>query len=146
MTFMKLRPGQRGLTLVELMVVIAVLAILSAVAYPLYTEQVRKARRSDARTALQLVAMAQERFYTLNGQYTTDFDNLDLPVALRSGASEEGYYDLNLSMVNNSVDSYVLTAAAASGKGQAADTDCSALSLDHLGTKNATGNHTANCW
>lgn len=146
MTAMKRRPGQGGLTLVELMVVIAVLAILSSVAYPLYTEQVRKARRSDARSALQVVALAQERFYTLNGQYSADFGDLDLPVALRSGSSEQGYYSLSLSMVNNSLDSYVISAAAAAGEGQDLDSDCSALTLDQLGTKNATGDHTANCW
>lgn len=146
MTAKKLRPEQRGFTLVELMIVIAVLSILSALAYPLYTEQVRKARRNDARTALQLVAMAQERFYTLNGQYTTNPGNLDLPVAMRSGTSEEGYYNITLSLVNNSVDSYVLTAAAASGKAQAADTDCSALRLDQFGTRSATGDDTAHCW
>ena len=44
---------QRGLTLVELMVVVAVMAIVASVAYPLYTAQVQKSRRADAKVALQ---------------------------------------------------------------------------------------------
>ena len=77
----------RGLTLVELMIVVAVMAILATVAYPLYTDQVRKVRRSDGRTAVESVALAQERFYTVNGRYNVNLGSviIDTTSSLRTG-------------------------------------------------------------
>jgi prepilin-type N-terminal cleavage/methylation domain-containing protein len=63
-----MRATQRGLTLIELMIVLAVMAIIAAVGYPLYTNQVQKSRRADAKIALESVAMVEERFYTIYGQ------------------------------------------------------------------------------
>ncbi len=143
---MRPRRNLSGFTLIELMVVITILAIISSIGYPMYTDQVRKARRTDARGALQQIAMAQERFYTLNGRYTTDLGSLNLPVAIRSGSSEEGYYDISVSMVNNILDTYVATAQATAGKAQAGDEDCTSLIIDYTGVQSATGEHTDNCW
>ncbi len=61
--------GQRGFTLIELMVVVVVVAILLSVALPAYNEQVRKTRRSTATAALLEISQALERFNTVNGTY-----------------------------------------------------------------------------
>ncbi len=61
---MKATPGQRGFTLIELMIVVAIIAIIAAVAYPAYTQHIIKARRSDAEGALLNFANAMERYYT----------------------------------------------------------------------------------
>ncbi|MET0117755.1 MAG: type IV pilin protein, partial [Sedimenticola sp.] len=53
-----------GLTLVEVMIVIAVIAVLTGVGYPLYTDYIIKSRRADARIALEQIAHAQERYNT----------------------------------------------------------------------------------
>lgn len=63
-----------GFSLIELMVVVAVVGILAAVAYPTYTAQVQKARRADAQGALMAAAQLMERVYTERGCYNFDDD------------------------------------------------------------------------
>ncbi len=135
---------QRGLTLIELMVVVAVLAILSAVAYPLYTNQVQKSRRADAKVALQTIALAQERFFTINGEYAADLSTLQVSDAIRDeGESDEGYYTITLNRSGDDNEQFTVTAAAAGP--QTDDTDCATLTINHQGVKTATGGGT-NCW
>jgi type IV pilus assembly protein PilE len=144
---------QCGLTLIELMVVVAVMAILASVAYPLYTNQTQKARRADAKIALESIAMAQERFYTINGGYTDDFSALytgtlaqaagfDWPCdAADSCDTSQGYYVVSLSQTSS--QDFAASAAPVSGGAQDSD-KCVSFSLDQLGGKGsdpATG-----CW
>lgn len=65
---MKLK-AHNGFTLIEVMIVVAIVGILAAIAYPSYQEQVRKSRRADCAGELTLLANAMERFFTLNGTY-----------------------------------------------------------------------------
>ena len=134
----------KGLTLIELMVVVAVLAILSAVAYPLYTNQVQKSRRADAKTALQTIALAQERFFTINGEYAGNLSTLQISPEMRGGASDEGYYTITLTLAGSDNEQFTVTAAA--GGPQAADTDCEEFTIDHRGVKTATDGGSTNCW
>ncbi|MGL6159456.1 type IV pilin protein [Microbulbifer sp.] len=60
---------QRGFTLIELMIVVAILGILAGIAWPSYQEHVRTTRRADAQGALMGLAQAMERHYTENGSY-----------------------------------------------------------------------------
>ena len=62
---------QRGFTLIELMVTVAIIAILAAIAYPSYMDSVRKSRRTDAKNALTQAMANMERFYTENNTYVT---------------------------------------------------------------------------
>lgn len=67
--FLRKPHGQGGFTLIELMIVVAVVGILGAVAYPAYTESVLKGRRAQGRTALVELLQQQERFMTQRNCY-----------------------------------------------------------------------------
>lgn len=132
---------QKGLTLVELMVVVAVMAIIATVAYPMYTAQVQKSRRADAKVALQMVAAAQERFFTLNGTYAATLSSLNVSPDIQGGASNEGYYDISVN--RPAVDQFTATADVDSGAAQASDSGCAQFTLNQVGNKGATS---TNCW
>ena len=146
---------QRGLTLVELMVVVAVMAIIATVAYPLYTAQVQKSRRADAKVALGSIAAAQERFYTINGRYTDDYTDLytgtlatgvglDWPcTAADECDTDRGYYTVTLAHTTDTQD---FTATADNIGAQANDGDCAQFTINQLGVKTATDGGSTNCW
>ena len=139
-----MRSREGGLTLVELMVVVAVMAVLAAVAYPLYTTQTQKARRADAKVALETVALAQERHYTINGVYAASLGSLQVSADIASGNSNEGYYSVAIAQVSN--QDFTATATPKSSDAQASDaTNCASFTINHQGTKTATGTAT-NCW
>jgi type IV pilus assembly protein PilE len=71
----------RGITLIELMIVIVVIGIMAAIAYPNYREFVARANRNEAKAALLRIATNQERFYLQNNSYTCDMTRLGFPVA-----------------------------------------------------------------
>lgn len=73
--------NKHGFTLIELMIVVAVVGILAAIAYPSYIDHVRKARRVDAKAALTEVAQKLEAFYARNASYTTDLTGIGYPNA-----------------------------------------------------------------
>ena len=92
-------PGRRGrgFTLIELMIVVAVVALLAVVALPAYQDSVRKARRTEAKAALSEAAQMMERYLTEKGTYATARLGVDLdPPAVYRNLSENGYYALSL--------------------------------------------------
>ena len=68
---MQMRKYMRGITLLELMIVVVIVSILAAVAYPNYRQFAARAKRNEAKAMLLEVAAAQERFYLQNSQYGT---------------------------------------------------------------------------
>lgn len=139
------RCRQRGLTLVELIVVVAVMSIIATVAYPLYTTQMQKVRRADAKVALETLALAQERHYTINGAYanlaTLASTNL-IPNTLADGDSDKGYYDITVDGLGANNQTYLLSATPASSGPQDGD-DCQSFTLNQAGAKTATNDK---CW
>lgn len=137
---------QAGLTLVELMVVVAVMAIIAAIAYPLYTNQTQKARRADAKVALDTIALAQERYYTINGSYTANLSSLQVSADIQGGNSDQGYYTIAAPTLTGGGQGFSATATASSSAAQASDaSNCGTFTINHLGVKTSTGS-ASNCW
>jgi type IV pilus assembly protein PilE len=117
-----------GFTLIELMIAVAIVAILVSIAYPSFMDSVRKGRRAEAFASITSVQQAQERFRANKTSYAGSVTNAatgDPPGLALSGTSGSGLYELSLS--DATPLNYVITATAASGKSQANDTGCQRL-------------------
>ena len=101
-----------GITLIELVVAVAIVAILTAIAVPNYQSYVKRSRRADAMIALQRLANEQEQFYFDNNTYGTTFTGINL-----TGTSPDGYYTLSLSSVSTTL--FIGRATPVAGSSQA---------------------------
>lgn len=137
---------QKGFTLIEVMIVVAIIAILAAVAYPSYQDHIRKSHRADAQAALMELGAFMERNFTLSGRYDKDSAGTDVTLPFtqtpREGTTTK-YYDLELSDVDTT--SYELTATPISGTDQVND-PCGTLTLDSTGARTASGDVATGCW
>lgn len=84
---------QDGFTLIELLIAIAIVTILSTIAYPSYKDSVTKGRRTEGKALLMNVANLQERWYTENMTYTSSMTSLGLA---NPQISEGGYYSVRI--------------------------------------------------
>jgi type IV pilus assembly protein PilE len=129
------------MTLIELMVVVVVIGILAAIAYPSYQEQVRKSRRADGKAMLMEKAQQLERCYTRFASYVGNDPACGIVLPEES---EEGYYAI--STVARDASSFILTATPQGD--QANDAKCGVLRLTNTGAQGSEGVATdANdCW
>lgn len=136
------RPGiARGFTLIELMVVVAVVAILVAIAVPSYSDAVRKSKRGQAKADLVELAQRAERFRTINGKYDGFWDNVST-----SDRNSPRTGDVAYQVTEVETDTTFTLTATPQG-GQANDTRCMTLTLDQAGVKTESGTGTvADCW
>jgi type IV pilus assembly protein PilE len=133
----------RGVTLMELMIVIVVIGILASIAVPSYRSYVVRAQRTDAMSALLRVAAAQEKFYLQNNTYAATALLDDAPPAgLGINGTENGWYALAVSSTDLTRN-FTITATPVAGGAQANDTHCASFSLTSAGAKSATN---TDCW
>lgn len=133
-----LTPKSGGFTLIELMIVVAIVGILAAIAYPNYQEYVRRSERADAKAALIRVAQCLERTFTLNNVYVAS--TCDNP----SGAFDTAKYTVTIASGAAPVRTYVISATP---KTTWSDPTCGVLSLNELDVRTTTGTGTlAECW
>ena len=134
-----------GFTLIELMIVIAIIGLLASIGYPAYQDQVQKTRRADAKSVLMEAANAMERYYTAEGSYTDATQGDDYPAKSPiDGATTHYTIDAN---ITGGGTAYTLTATRSGA--QAAD-KCGNLSLSSTGARTiasaGTGVTADECW
>lgn len=134
-----MRNKMRGVTLMELMIVVVIVGILTAVAYPSYRQYVEKAKRNEAKAALLQIATMQERFYLQNNTYTGDMTNLGFAAA-GNVPSDSGAYIIDV----GPADANTFTATATYQDGGAEAGKCFTFTIDGTGTK-GSGPHN-DCW
>ena len=152
-------PRARGFTLIELMVTVVIVSILASIAIPAYTAQVRRSRRTEARTALLDLAGREERFLATNNRYSSTAAELGYPALGPGVAVASGYYSLDvaaspggtLTGSATTAPTFTATATPVVGQGQDKDSDCQGgftlTSTGLQGSTNSVGvNSSAICW
>lgn len=143
-----MRKSEKGVTLIELLTVVVVVAVLASIAVPSYRRYLLRAQRSDATTALLRLQSAEEKFFLQYGAYTTDLtSNAPTGLGQTSSRSERGYYQLGVAPTTTGYDA---VATVVSGGGQGDDKKCASFKVTERGVKSAldsaNATSTDECW
>ena len=132
----------RGFTLIELMIVVAIVGLLFAIALPNYQTYMLQSHRADAHGMLLDISAREERFLSQNNTYTADISGAG-GLNLGTTTSDAGYYNLTVAAcAGGALATCYLVTATATG-GQVNDADCATITYSSLSTKSGT---TADCW
>ncbi|WP_019677110.1 type IV pilin protein [Arsukibacterium perlucidum] len=119
--------NQKGMTLIEIMIVVAIVGILAAVAYPSYQNHVLRSHRAAATSCLLELSQFMERNYTQNMRYDSVGFALPNLQCMTESANRYAYTSVQAQRT------YTVTATARGP--QANDTDCQSLGINQAGTK-----------
>ena len=132
--------NEKGFTLTELLIAIAISAILATIAYPGYQDHVRKSYRSEAQSLLMDIASRQEKFFTENNRYAANLSTLNF--ATNTVSSDTGRYTASITASTNTT---FTVQASPSSKGEQNKDSCGTFSLNELGVHSVTGTNNR-CW
>jgi type IV pilus assembly protein PilE len=135
----------RGMTLIELMIVVVIVGILASIGVPSYRQYVIRATRTEAKAALLRVQAAEEKFYLQNSRYAVG-NELTSKLNL-SEMTENGNYKIEVKQdVTLGTQGYTATATPDDNSGQKKDTSCRSFSIDHTGKRLTDTATPQSCW
>ena len=129
----------RGVTLIEMVIVVAILMLVAALVYPNYADRALRAKRVDAKSALLSAAAEQEKYFLRNNEFATSLDQLGIT------ETDNNYYELTLT--RDTPTTFEITATAQGA--QANDTTCESFTINQIGQRTATGDaadSSKKCW
>jgi len=142
---------QRGVTLMELMIVVAIISMIAAFAYPSYTQYIVSTKRTAATSTLLQIADRQQQFFMDNKSYTGDLTNLGFaasPLYVSDDGNSVAAGDADavylFSLVNVGATTYTAIAAPLGGQLKR-DSECGSLTTNQAGARDALGGGT-DCW
>ncbi|MBF0271885.1 MAG: prepilin-type N-terminal cleavage/methylation domain-containing protein [Magnetococcales bacterium] len=136
---MRHSPESRGFTLVELLIVVAIIAVLSAVALPNYQDSVRKSRRADAQQLMTAIANREEVYLLDAMSYSNSFTTLNFTLngwTCANTTCTNAYYTVIVTPGTGAPPSFTITATPVAASTQASD---GILTLTNTGTKTRNG-------
>jgi len=133
---MRTMKNMRGVTLMELMIVVVIIGILTAIAYPSYTQFMERAKRTEAKAILLQIAIDQERFYLQNSIFG---DMADLQFDEPQITDSDAY---SVTITANDASNFSATATYLLGGQEAGK--CLTFTIDGRGTKTSAPD--GDCW
>jgi type IV pilus assembly protein PilE len=149
---MNSKQTQRGVTLIELVVVMIIVGILAAIAIPSYRSYVLRSQRSDAKDAVLALATQEEKHYLQCNTYATSIagaTNCGAGQLQGAVASKNGWYQLTMPVAGTAT-TYTVRATAIAGQNQFQDKACRSFTVTQAGLRTALdsggADNTAECW
>jgi type IV pilus assembly protein PilE len=135
----------RGVTLLEILVVLLLVGLITALALPAYRQYLVRVHRTEATSVLHAIASAEERHYLQYGAYAGDVTSAP-PAGLGLAPPAARHYEFSVAVAEDG-QSFVARATPVRGGGQDTDAECLAFSLDHHGRRAVSGSRdTSFCW
>lgn len=134
----------RGFTLLELLIVVAIIGVLSSFAFPAYQNGVLRGGRAEGHSTLLQVASDQERFFNDNNSYSTNALPLANP-AVATRASDNSLYNVTVAACATGTIANCFVATA-TPTGRQTEDSCTTLTISNTGLRGATGGTVQDCW
>ena len=128
----------RGFTLIEAMIVVAIIGLIAAIGYPSYRDQVMKSRRAEGKAFALEIADRLERYYADKLTYTTTITDLGFTSKVEPDA---GYYEAAITTTDPNLN-YTITVKPVAGSSQTKD-KCKSFTVNSQGTRTS---NPADCW
>lgn len=141
-----MRDSQHGFTLIEILIVVAILGVLASIALPAYQNSVLRSGRAEAKSELLQVASDLERYFSNFNTYIDDALPLNTPaVADRDRTTVNGLYVISVAACGSGAIGNCFIATATPQGAQTGDT-CTTLTITNTGVRGATGATVDECW